>query len=82
MESTDLVPTYKEMAELIGLENTYKIYEHYKGQQLNLPQRIYSIEYVEKYVKENYNGVNLGEFAKKFNYSERRIRQFLRKEKK
>lgn len=81
MESADLVPTYREMSEIIGIENTFKVYEHFKGQQINLPQRIYSQEYVEKYVKENYNGTNLREFAKKFNYSERRIRQFLKHEK-
>ena len=78
MQPSDFVSVYCEMAELVGIENTYKIYEHFKGQQMNFPQRIYSIQYVEKYVKENYDGTNLREFAKKFNYSERRIRQLLK----
>lgn len=77
MYPTDLVSVYCEIAEIVGTENAFKLYEHFKGQQLNFPQRIYSTEYVEAYVKENYDGTNLREFAKKFNYSERRIRQFL-----
>lgn len=78
MQPSDLVSVYGEMAELVGVENAFKIYEHFKGQQMNFPQRIYSQEYVERYVKENYDGTNLREFAKKFNYSERRVRQILK----
>ena len=78
LQAADLEGVYEEVAEVVGIENAFKIYEHFKGQQMNFPQRIYSQEYVERYVKENYDGTNLREFAKKFNYSERRIRQILK----
>ncbi len=78
MNASDFVPAYKEIAEVIGVDETIKIFEHFRGQQMTFPQRIYSIEYVEKYVKDNYDGTNIRELARKFNYSERRIRDFLK----
>ena len=77
MQPSDLVPIYSEIAEVVGVEDAFKLYEHFRGQQMNFPQRIYSTEYVTQYVKTHYDGTNLREFAKQFNYSERRIRQLL-----
>ena len=30
-KESDLMPLYKEMAEIIGVEQTWKIYKHFKG---------------------------------------------------
>ena len=49
--SSDFVPLYKEIAEEIGVENTVKLFMHFKGQQMTCPQRLFSIDYVKKYVK-------------------------------
>lgn len=78
MQASDFVPIYSELAEVVGVESAVKIFEHFGGQQLNFPTRIYNLEYVIKYVKQNYDGTNLRTFAKMFNYSERRIREFLK----
>lgn len=78
MQPSDFVSVYCEIAELVGVENAVKIYEHFRGQQMAFPTRIYSIQYVEKYVKEHYDGTNIREFTQKFSYSERRIRQLLK----
>lgn len=80
MEPSDFVSIYCEMAEIVGVENTCKLFECFRGQSTSFPQRLYNIQYVERYVKENYDGTNLREFAKMFNYSERRIRQLLKKD--
>lgn len=56
MQPSDFVSVYCEIAELVGVENAVKIYEHFRGQQMAFPTRIYSIQYVEKYVKEHYDG--------------------------
>ena len=77
IEPSNLTTVYAEMAQLIGVDNTIRIYERFKGHQVSMPQRLYSAEYVEDYVKKNYNGKNVKELARKFQYSERRIRQFL-----
>lgn len=77
MNSKDFNKIYEEMASLIGIEDTIKIYEYFRGQQIIFPQRLYSKEYVIKYVRENYDGTNIKELSRKFDYSDRRIRQFL-----
>jgi Mor family transcriptional regulator len=78
VKNTDLVPIYKEIADIIGIENTVMLYKNFKGQQITFPQRIFTIEYVAKYIKENRNGESVRELAKKFGYTERHIRQLLK----
>lgn len=71
---------YQEIYELIGEEGTMKLFDLFKGRQITFPQRVYNTEYVTQYVKAHYNRKNLKELADKFNYSERRIREFLKVE--
>lgn len=73
----DLADIYMEIAEEIGIENTLLVYDLLKGRQISFPQRIYRKEYVENYIKENYNGKNIRELSRKFGYTERRIKQII-----
>lgn len=50
-KESDLTPLYKEMAELIGIEETMKLYHHFKWQQVLFPQRIYNLEFIKNYVR-------------------------------
>ena len=63
---------------MIGVDNTKKIYEEYRGQQISFPNHIYTKEYIQTYLLENYNGKNMRNMAKKFGYTERRLRQLLK----
>ena len=36
-EPANLVGIYKEVAETVGVDNAFKIFENFKGQQLMLP---------------------------------------------
>lgn len=74
----DLMPLYKEISEIIGIEQTEKLYLHFRGQQVLFTQKYYNTEYLRKYLKENYNGSNIGELSRIFGYSERRLRQILK----
>ena len=65
---------YADLEKLVGKESMRKIHEQYKGQHVIFPQRIYKSEYVQKYISENPNEL-LSSIAKKFNYSERWVRQ-------
>ena len=79
-EPTDkeaLCDVYKELFELIGYENTLIVYEHFRGYQINFPTRLYSRKYVREVVKNEYDGSNIKELARKLGYSERWIRQIL-----
>ncbi|MHC1722926.1 MAG: Mor transcription activator family protein [Aminipila sp.] len=66
---------YKELASLVGIENMEKIYEHYRGQELNFPSKIYSKEYIRIVIKEEYDGTNTKDIARKTGYSERWIKK-------
>ena len=68
---------YAEIAKIVGDENTEKIYDRFRGQQMCFPQKLYTVDYVIKYVKDHYPNERIGDMARIFGYSERRIRQLL-----
>lgn len=79
--SSDLAGVYKEVAETVGVDNAYKIYNHFRGLQLMFPLKFYSKEYIMQQIRTEYNGKNVRDLARKYGYSESRVRQILRKEK-
>lgn len=68
---------YRELAEIIGVELTIAVFKELKGQQITFPSRLYEKEYVIKEVRIRYNGANLKELAREFNYTERWIRKLI-----
>ena len=69
---------YAEMSDLVGYENAIKIFERYKGQQINFPVRLYDKAAVKEVIKEKYNGENTKELARQFNYSERWVKEIVK----
>lgn len=65
---------YKELSELIGIENMHKVYVQYKGVQISFPTRLYSKDYVREVVKREFDGTNIHDLARKYGYTERWIR--------
>ncbi|NFE66799.1 Mor transcription activator family protein [Clostridium sporogenes] len=65
------------MYEYLGEEIVRKINRHYKGQQITFPMRLYSREYVIKYISEKYDGKNIKELARELEYSERWIKKLI-----
>ncbi len=68
---------YKDLCDLIGVDNMQKLYAQYKGFQISFPTRLYSKEYVREVVKREYNGSNTKALARKLGYSERWIRKIV-----
>ena len=66
---------YKELAELIGDNATVKIWKNYQGLNISFPKKLFSNEYVRKYISENVGKKSMREIAKEVGLSERRIRQ-------
>ncbi len=79
--SEDLAGVYKEVAETVGVDNAYKIYSHFKGLQLMFPLKFYSREYIVQQICSEYDGKNVHALARKYGYSESRVRQILKKAK-
>lgn len=70
---------YRDIANEIGIENTLIIYELFRGTQISFPNRLFSKEYIHKAIIREYNGDNIPQLAKKYNYSERSIWRILKK---
>ena len=77
MDTEAFADVYYEIANEIWAENAKKIYNLFKGQQIQFPQKLYKKEYVYNYIRQNYNGQNVRELSQKFGYSDRRIRQII-----
>ena len=78
----NLAGVYQEVAEAVGVDNAYKIFKNFKGQQLMFPLKFYSSEFTaQQIIEEYYDGSTVRELVRKFGYSESRIRQILRETK-
>lgn len=73
-----LVEIYGQLVDLVGLENTEKIYYTLRGQQIVFPMRLYKTEFISKEVRRRYNGKNLKELANEYGYTERYLRSFIK----
>ena len=78
VSNRDLAGVYSEVAEQIGIENAYRLFCHFKGQQLTFPIKFLSSECIAGKIRSEYDGTNVRELARKFEYSESRVRQILR----
>lgn len=74
-----LAEIYSQLVDIVGVEETQKIYDNLKGQQVTFPMRLYKPEYVLQEVKLRYDGNNLRELAKEYGYTERYLRGLLKK---
>lgn len=72
---------YEDMYEHLGEETVREISKYYKGQQITFPMRLYSKEYVIRYISEKYDGKNIKELARELEYSERWIKQLINNKK-
>ena len=77
-----ILPAIMCIAEIIGIENTILLHKHYRGQQITLPQRLYSVQYVVKEVERQLGTHSLSDLAKKYGYTERRLRQLIKEDSK
>ena len=77
VDSSSLQGIYRELAEIIGVKLTIAVFNELKGQQITFPSRLYERNYVIEEVKTRYNGTNLKELAREFNYTERWIRKLM-----
>lgn len=78
--SSDYFGIYREIAEILGIENTEKLHNHFRGQQVVFPMKLYSDEYVCEYVTKNLENKTKTkkELAREFQYTERRISEIVR----
>ena len=71
---------YQEIATETDVETAIAIHKLFGGQQISFSKKLYCSDYVNSYIKNNYNGRNIREMSRQFNLSERRVRQILHKQ--
>lgn len=78
--SNTLNGVYETMSEIIGFDNVVKLYESFKGSQINFPTRLFSKEFVLQEALKTYDGTSesINLIATKYSYSERTIRKLLK----
>ncbi len=76
---SDFKGIYAEMSEIIGEEIVKIIHKHYKGQQVNFPMKLYSNEYVERYIMENYSKKSVRDISRELGYSDKWIQRLIKK---
>ena len=84
IQPTDVVSIYKDIAEVIGIEATMKLHDNFQGQQLVLPKKLYTKDFIVKSIKqkaERGEEVNLRKTALQYGYTERWLRQMINDEK-
>lgn len=75
---TCLAGVYKELAEELGVETAYKVYEVLNGLQICFPKHFYKPEYTRKLIMDGYAaGDSVQSLSKQFGLTERRIRQLV-----
>lgn len=77
-EKEELAGIYEEVAEQIGIDNAYKLFCQFRGQQLTFPLKFYSSRSIAERICNEYKGNNTRELARKYGYSESRVRQIIR----
>ena len=79
VELQDLKEDYLEMAEIIGLDNYKKLVDRYNGASVYIP----TVDRLTKkdrdtLIREEFNGGNIRELAKKYHLSENWIREIVK----
>lgn len=72
---------YREIARQTSVETAKVIHKLFGGQQISFPKKLYCTEYVNEFIRNEFNGRNMRELACQFDISERRVRQILHESK-
>lgn len=80
IKSKNLNGVYGDIADNIGMDIAIKFHENFGGLQITFPKHFYNKDYIVKQIKTEFNGNNFRELAKKYNYSERWIRELIRRD--
>ena len=78
-DSNNWRPIYKDIANIIGEENTIKVIQTFLGGlTLNFPMKLLSKEGMTNIVKSEYDGHNVVYLAREYGYSMRHINRIIK----
>ena len=68
---------YADIANLVGEDNTIKIYRYFRGMNINFPMKLFTKTGLENIIKNEYNGSIVKDLARKYGYSMRHINRIV-----
>jgi len=68
---------YDDVANTVGTEKIKDFFNHFRGQQIEFPMKLYSKEYVIEQAIQSKGKKSLKEVAIEYGYSERYLRKLL-----
>ncbi|APB30610.1 Mor transcription activator family protein [Vagococcus teuberi] len=83
-ELSSLNEVYQTIAKVTSLDDALRLYQEFKGLTITFPTKLISADYVKQYLKketqkrQQLSSRELQQLARKFDYSERQMRRFLR----
>lgn len=69
---------YKDINEEFGIDVAMRMYQMYKGVQVNFPMRFLNPDMVKQRILKEYDGTNLKQLAVKYSYSEKTLRRLIK----
>ena len=80
----DLAGAYEQIALFTSVDVAIKIYNSMRGQQVTLPQRLYSTDYIKKVVAQEggadkISTAKMKKLAQDFGYTVRQMREIIKK---
>lgn len=69
---------YKEINEEFGIDVAMRMYQLYKGTQVNFPMRFLNPDMVKQRILNEFDGTNLKQLAVKYSYSEKTLRRLIK----
>lgn len=75
---SDLTGVYREIAEVIGVEPTIALHSRFRGQQITLPKKLFTHDYILTKVKKGDGASKVKKVAAQYGYTERRLRQIMK----
>lgn len=69
---------YREISEATGIDTALELYRLFKGQQVTFPVRFLNPVCVKQRIIEEYDGNNMSQLARKYDYSEKTIRRIIK----
>lgn len=78
LTTSDFSGIYKDIAEVIGIEATILLHNHFKGQQITFPKKLFTTDYIVQQINITENDSNIKMVALEYGYTERRLRQILK----
>ena len=78
IKSEDLNGSYRDLAEILGVEAAIKIHVSCRGTQMFFPMELFSRAFIADRIVKEYNGHNTKELARKYNFTEKWVRKILK----